>query len=265
MKIKYRFVFPWTPARGAQLESLGLRVEAPRPPPEIAIGVSHAEEGQEGWSQACQLVREWDGSISISTEFSREEVLRAEYCVMSGRHFSGYPQPEDDFGYRAVTYAGSCDQCGSSDGQVAPFRVRKSLKWGRNDFLQLFWVVDEYFMSIGSWERVLSPLGVKGRQVEDVKGRALTGIVQLNVDHSVEIDMGDARGEVCSTCGRERFSTHIRGFRPLPVGNPDVPIFRSSQIFGAGGMAFNEIIVRQDVVAAIMSSRLRGVDLLPCA
>ncbi len=234
MRVNYRYVFPWTAERAAQLESLGLSVEAPGLPPGIAVGICQAVEGQAGWNEACQLVREWDGSISISTEFSREEVLRAEYCVMSGWHFSGYPKPEDDFGYRAVTYAGSCDQCGSSDGQVAPFRVRKSLKWGRNDFLQLFRVVDEYFMPTGSWERVLSPLGIQGRRVEDVKGRALTGIVQLNVDQSVEIDIGDARGEVCSTCGRERFSTHVRGFRPLPVGNPDVPIFRSSQLFWAG-------------------------------
>jgi len=42
-------------------------------------------------------------------------------------------------------------------------------------------------------------------------------------------------------------------------------VFRSSQFFGSGGKAFNEIVVRQEVVAAIKGAGLRGVEFFPCA
>ena len=265
MKVIYRFDFPWTTSRGAKLESLELAVKAPKPPPEIAIGVSEAEEGQPGCDEACTLVREWGGTISCTTKFARAEIEAAEHCFLRGRHFNGYPQPEEDFRYCDTTYKGHCENCGTSLAQIAPFRVRKSLKWGRNAFLQLFWVVDEYFMPTAVWETTLAPLGIEARPVEDTKGQVLEGIVQLRVDTRQALDLGDSRGEICAACGRERYSTHIRGFLPPPKGSPDLPIFRSAQFFGSGGMGFNEIVVRHDVVQAVTSSGLRGLEFVPCA
>jgi len=263
VRVKYRYVFPWTEARGAELRTLGLQVEPPGPPPAIPVGVCSLEEGHAGWSNASQLMRAWGGSPSVSTEFSLEEILTAKYCVMRGAHFNGYPQPEDS--YADNTYVGKCPECGTSEGQKAPFRIRKSLKWGRNDFLQLFWVVDEYFMKDDAFESFLAPLGVRGMMVEASNGQPLSGVVQLKVSDRVELDMGDAPGKVCAVCCRTRYSSHVRGFRPRPRGQPDFPVFRSSQFFGSGGKAFNEIVVRQEVVAAIKGAGLRGVEFFPCA
>jgi hypothetical protein len=265
MKINYRYAFKWSPERGAVLRELGLRVDAPVSGEGVAN--AYAEEGHSGWSVACQLIRSWDGSEFITTEFTGPEISGAEYCVLGGIHTNGYPQPEEGYGYRQITYSSEnrCSKCGAGLSQAAAFRVKKSLKWGRNSFLQLYWVVDEYFMPAAVWESKLAPLGVAARPVEDTKGFPVEGVVQLVADRRVAFDMGSARGEICSLCGRERYRVNNRGYYPAPAGSPDIPIFRSEQIFGSGRMSFNEIIVRSDVVSVIVAERLRGVTLSPCA
>src|SRR5690348_17633256 len=40
---------------------------------------------------------------------------------------------------------GYCPVCGIGLSQNAPFSVRRSLKWGRNSFLRLFWVREAAF------------------------------------------------------------------------------------------------------------------------
>jgi hypothetical protein len=265
MKIMYRFTFLWSEDRGRQLESLGLTVEAPKGQGEHGIGVAYADEGMEGWSTACSLVREWEGGVRESTEFSEEEVELADYCVLRGLHYSGYPQPEADFAFAEATYQGYCSQCGTSLGQVAPFKVRKSLKWGRNSFLSLFWVVDQYFMPTAVWQAHLAPLGVLANPVHDTKGQVLDGIVQLKVDVRASLDLEDVRGEFCPACGREKFPAHNRGFYPSPISPPELPIFRTAQYFGHGRIGANEVVVRSDVASAITSAKMKGAYLWPCA
>jgi hypothetical protein len=227
--------------------------------------VLEIDEGAPGWSEACRLIREWKGRAQIDTEFLDSEILSAEYCVLRGRHYSGYPQPEADFAFAEATYQGYCPQCGTSLGQVAPFKVRKTLRWGRNSFLSLFWVVDQYFMPTAVWQAHLAPLGVQANPVHDTKGQVLDGVVQLKVDVRANFDLEDVRGETCTACGREKFPAPNRGFYPSPISPPGLPIFRTGQYFGHGRIGANEVIVRSDVARAITSAKMRGAYLLPCA
>jgi hypothetical protein len=51
-------------------------------------------------------------------------------------HASGYPQPERDFLYLEQAYdlSARCPKCGEGAVQVAPFRIKKTLKWGGMPF-----------------------------------------------------------------------------------------------------------------------------------
>jgi hypothetical protein len=267
MKIKYRFSFAWDSARALQLENLGLKVDPPSWGQAEVIGVSQAIEGDPGWSEASQLVRNWKGNSLVTTEFTAPEIASAEYCRLRVCHTSGYPQPETDFAYREQTFdtASFCSECGVGLVQDAPFRVLNSLKWGRNTFLKLNWVDDAYFMLRQAWEDHLAPLGVECRNVEDLRGRRLESMVQLRADISVPLIMGDVSGTNCGKCGRERYPGHCRGYFPAPSGRPNLPIFRSEQYFGANHQSSNAIIVNAQVATAIQSAGLRGVELWPCA
>ena len=266
MQIKYRFTFSWEASRGEQLRALGLTVEEPQVPPGFSgIGVSHVDEGAAGWAEACSLVKLWRGGIDVSTEFTKEEIVAADYCIIRGAHYGGYPQPESDEGYQKITYSSAClcPDCGVGLEQIAPFRMRKSIRFGRNAFLYLYWVHDQIFMPHGTWEKHLAPLCVGALPVNDVKGQPMEGVIQLKVEQHSPLHL-DVEGEVCGICGRKKFLLHDRGYAPHPVDPPACPIFRSSQHFGAGAQAFNRIVVRSDVAAEIVASGLKGARLIPC-
>jgi len=268
MKIKYRFTFAWTDARGSQLAALGVKVSAPNEPrPQTGgIGVGYSVEGAPGWSAACSLIRSWDGRATVTTEFTASEVDAASHCALVVVHASGYPQPEHDFSFRHVTYdsSGSCSKCLEGAVQVAPFRVRKSLKWGRNSFLKLNWIEEACFTQTSVWKAHLSRLGIGALPVEDTKGQRLDDVVQLDVGPKVPLSMDGVGGILCETCGRELYPWHDRGYFPAPVSPPDAPVFRSVQRFGVQRQATNAVIVSAEVARAITGAGLRGVELWPC-
>ncbi|EMT5436725.1 MULTISPECIES: hypothetical protein [Stenotrophomonas] len=269
MKIKYRFAFTWSEARALQLRALGLKVQPPADPrPEVGgIAVSFALEGAPGWSEACSLIRSWNGATSVTTEFTAAEISEAAHCALQVVHASGYPQPERDFLYLEQAYdlSARCPKCGEGAVQVAPFRIKKTLKWGRNAFLKLNWVEEACFMQTSVWSEHLRPLGIGVLPVEDTKGSLLDEVVQLDLGPVVPLCMGELDGVRCEKCGRERYQWHDRGFFPSIKNPPDVPIFRSSQRFGVEHQSANAMIVSATVANAIRAAGLRGVELWPCA
>lgn len=268
MKIKYRFTFAWTEARGSQLSALGVKVEPPdEPRPQTGgIAVGHVVEGAPGWSEACGLVRSWNGRARVTTDFTPTEVNGASHCALVVVHASGYPQPERDFSYREVTYDTSarCPKCGEGAVQVAPFRVKRSLKWGRNAFLKLNWIEDACFMQTSVWKEHLSSHGVNALPVEDPKGQPMDDVVQLDLGPVAPLDMDGMEGVPCEVCGRKLFPWHARGFFPPPLTPPAVPLFRSAQRFGVERQAANAMIVSAEVVRVIRGEGLRGAELWPC-
>ena len=265
MRIKYRFVFEWTEARNAKLVSFGLKV-VPAAPKTGEFAVSHVVEGAPEWSEVCDLIRIWDAMVTVTTEFTAAEVDGAAHCALQLVHASGYPQPEDDFAYREQTYDVSkrCSTCGEGAVQVAPFRVKRTLKWGRNAFLKLNWVEEACFMQRPVWEEHLSRFGIGVLPVEDTKGNRLDDVVQLDLGPAVPLSMGEGHGIRCDVCGRERFPWHDRGFFPAPMSPPDLPLFRSVQRFGVENACANGMIVSAEVVKVIKSAGLRGAELWPC-
>jgi len=266
VKVVYRFSIAWNRSRVVQLERLGLTVEQRVPEAEGGgLAICVVEEGHPSWAETSQLMKSWKAFTYIDTEFSSEEILGAEYCHLVGEHNSSYPQPEDEF--RDVTYDTSdyCSNCGIGSTQRAPFRVRNQLKWGRNDFLRLFLVPDEFFMKAERWKDLLAPQGVAAREVADVRGKALDSVVQLDINERVALDLGDIEGEVCPACGRQRYLPHSRGFFPAPLNPPEVPMFRSQQYFGVGHSGFNCILVDASMAEFIVAKGLKGVRLWPCA
>jgi hypothetical protein len=269
MKIKYRFVIDWNVAWVAELQQLGLSVSpSVRDPMNGGVAIVYVEEGHPSWAEASGLMRMWGATMTYTTEFTSAEIAGADYCALRPAHYSGYPQPEEDFGFRNTTYDRQefCEECGVGLRQVAPFRVRRFPKWGRNAFLKLHWVSDEYFMRTELWRSHLQPLGIPSRVVEDRKGSPVDGMVQLQVDDRIDLDVDDMGGAVvCKCCNREYFIPVQRGFFPAPAGKPSAAAFRSRQYFGTGHNGFNEIIVSSSVAAAIVAGGLKGVTLWPCA
>lgn len=269
MKIRYRFTFVWDASRGSRLAALGLTVVPPAAPrPDVGgIAVSHAVEGAPGWSEACKLIRAWDGMTTVTTEFMPAEVAGADHCALQVIHASGYPQPEQNLSYRAQTYdLGSwCSTCGEGAVQVAPFRVQNTLKWGRNAFLKLNWVEEACFMQASAWSAHFSALGIARLPVEDTRGKTRDDVIQLDPGPAVPLSLEGVDGIGCAQCGRARYPWHDRGFFPAPMLAPEIPLFHSVQRFGVAHQSANALMVSAKVAEVIRSAGLRGAELWPCA
>lgn len=71
--------------------------------------------------------------------YSKKEFDEAEWFRIRSKWRSGYPQPEDGKGYKKVTYDDSsyCTRCGCGLIQKDSFRLKKTPKWGKKNFLML--------------------------------------------------------------------------------------------------------------------------------
>jgi hypothetical protein len=179
----------------------------------------------------------------------------------------GYPQPEDDFGYRRVTYDGSvgCMACGVGLRQVAPFRMRAEPKWGRRGVMQLHWVSDEFFVRPAVWSTVFEPFGSTCRPVLGPRGDELATVVQLVVDDEVDVVVDGLPRERCGRCGEWKFLPVERGPSPALAAEPSRPVARSRQWFGSGGSAYRMVVVSRDVRRALLDAMVRGVSFRPVA
>jgi len=200
------------------------------------------------------------------TEFTEREVAEARWLNLVPQWHQGYPQPEDDFRYRQITYDGrACSECGVGARQRAPFQMTGEPRWGRRSILQLNWVFDEYFTTPEMAAEVFEPLGVQSRRVTNRRGIELKTVVQLMSTEFVSIQASHLPRSTCPRCGEEKLEPLRRGPLPELVAQPSGPIARTREWFGSGFSAHNEIVVSQRVAQTIRHQNLRGVDFRPVA
>ncbi len=217
-------------------------------------------------------VQEWIerrglGVHSVWTIFSKREINEARWLNLQPDWHHGYPQPEDHFAYRQTTYdaADYCHVCGVGGRQKAPFVMSGEPKWGTRSILQLNWVFDEYFVTPPVATTVFQPYGIGTRSVQNRRGAELRTALQLDAHERVSLQVGGLASETCPVCGRVKFVPICRGPLPNLASEPSGHMVRTSEAFGTGGEAHNEVIVSQTLGAAIRTARVKGVSFRPVA
>ena len=130
-------------------EKLGIKVETGD-----IVSVFDIGENDKDWDNVRNFVNLHSKDISdfqTRTEFTKAEFDGADFFAVFPEWHFGYPQPEDDFGYKLTTYDSTlnCGKCGIKPKQIAPFSIKRSPKWGNRNIVQLNWVFDVYFVSGG--------------------------------------------------------------------------------------------------------------------
>lgn len=264
MRFIHRLSFRSTPARHAQLASLGLTASAGLGPDDI-ISVVEVDEADPRWRILEAWVKQRIANDILSTEFSEQEMGNAQWFQLYSCGQSGYPYPEDTLKYRSMTYDTSrlCLQCGQGMTQNAPFRIRKERKLRDKQIVQLNWVFDEFFVSPVTWGNTFKPMGVQRRPVHDRNGKELNGVVQISVEEEVSFSEVGIERTVCSICQRPKFTLSKRGFFPKLAGNPKSCIVRSSQALGEGPLAYRAVLVSKELAEVLRP--FRGIALRPLA
>jgi hypothetical protein len=264
MRIVHRIALTADEADRREIDRLGIKV---RPPAKISDGWVFFDitESDDSWPGVRDWIERRRPSDLVTTRFSQREIEAARWLSVEPDWHHGFPQPEDDFGYIRTTYdpASYCDECGVGAVQRAPFVMSGEPKWGTRGILQLNWVFDEFFVTPEVHETVFAPHGIGLRPVRNGRGAELRSVVQLVVEERVSVDTRGLECQKCARCGRVKYLPVTRGPLPRLMAEPRGHVSRTTEWFGSGGEAHNEIIVSQALARAIGEAGVKGVSFSP--
>jgi hypothetical protein len=231
-------------------------------------------ESDESWPILAENIEKFDVFHTVELRFTNADVRNASWCQLGVTSHFGYPQPEDDFGYREITYDPSvgCRKCGIGLVQIAPFRFRKPPTTTRSHLLQLNWVFGEFFVSAEARTHI-ETAGITGIHYESPvlhrTDEAIPGWFQMKTIETAvfEVDASRLTVEACTECSQQKFnqpqSEMLRFKSSFRHSGPDV--YRTTEWFGSGGSAYNTVLVSQRFVTMMLEMKWRGLHLTPVA
>ena len=202
-------------------------------------------------------------------EYSSEEFEKSEYFLLRCGNTCGYPQPDEDFRYKSISFDAEkiCSKCGCGRVQTNDLRVNKLSKHGFWTFFS--WLVDEFFVSEKVYEEVFAPHGIEKRSV--IKGgKVVDGVYQLVIPVIDEsLDLSDRDHWKCPVCGETKYTMNHRQYPFFPQHKNPLPgIYKTKEYFGAGHdshQAQHQIIISKHVADKLLKSKdLKKEWLIPC-
>jgi hypothetical protein len=246
MKIVHKVFNDWTLEQIKILFSLGIHVDK-------GYDSFDIEEGK-----IFDIIKtyfdEWGITrTAYGTIYEDSELDNATLLTYTPTWDNGWPQPQEKFGYKKITYFEDsyCKTCGIGKIQQSPFRLKKAPSWGGvKSIFSLYWVLDEVFVRKDIYHTIFEKYGLKTMPVLLYKKESVVeDTLQLIIPKTdAALDMKDFPFEICKTCGRKKYSPKTRGYFPSfkePV--KDMQIFKCQEYFGGGTNAFNRIFVTQEV------------------
>jgi len=188
---------------------------------------------------------------TVGTEYSKNDLNNANWLILDGIKETGFPQPEEDFGYLEKTYdlINYCKDCGTGNIQNSFFRIKKEPKWGSKKVFQLSWIYDELFVEIEFYNRFFKPLGLAAKPVFLHKSdKECKTVIQLDIPRiGLSLDMKDTSFADCSSCNKRKYSPQIKGFAPKYDDYSNYKIFKGSEFYGTGKQTYNRIYINQSM------------------
>ena len=197
----------------------------------------------------------------IQFEYSKEEILASEYCVIRNYHYCGYPEHLNDI---TCEWQDNCTSCHYNAVQIDDYRVSKVAKhklWGF-----FAWVFEVLFASVDLYQEVFEPLGIGCRPLRTKGGKIIDGVVQLVIP-VIDEDMVflNHNYRECPDCGKRKYvGAPINPFYPLHK-HPLPHIYLSKERFGDGWFSDREIYISTELALKLIKMKeLKYEWLIPC-
>jgi hypothetical protein len=209
----------------------------------------------------------------VGTLFTETERLSAEWCILRGIHSIESLRPEG-YGWHQQYYADQCPKCGVGWQQLAPFRIKKEPRLGKNQFssfgsgFELFCtllVVEEFAKSFISGFNIRPLLlGNTDAEVENLKQIVVLEMAEPAIAAEL-VEHERYRAVKCPVCGKTSHSHYIRGMLPLcrAALKSNVDFQLTNEWFGSGSNARREILVSQRVIQLVRKHKWKGAELIP--
>lgn len=224
-------------------------------------------ESDSRWEVVKPLITSWNCLDIITTKFNSKDLANAAFFQLLGSSYCGYPMPDNDNGFRNITYdiTSGCVVCGVGYEQKSPFRMKGEPKWGKNLAAQLHWVNDEFFVHPDAFEKVFLPLGISCREViHHRKETRLTSVLQLVIELTdAKLGFAPQTANACVHCGKIKYAPISCGFFPKMLAQSDMLLFKTQEWIGLGGAAWRPTIISREIFDSIKQNGLKGFDFQP--
>lgn len=211
-------------------------------------GINSLHLKEEEYQIVKDLLNDWDIKPFKYPSFSKKELDSSQYLSLDGIRDYGYPQPDDDLGFRDQVYSNVCSKCGISENQKNPFRIKGEPRWGKSRMFSLTWVLDELFVEKEFYTEVFKPFGIESLPVIIHRsGKTAESVVQLKLPIvKEELDMRGMAYKECPVCLRKRYESVVLDFLPGFKTTIDYPIFYGNEFYGTHRSGYRRIFVSQD-------------------
>lgn len=262
MKNIHRVFSDWNTTQVAILEKFGVKVEKGYD--------SFILEENEVYNNLRPYLDKWNVRNDTISQFSNQDLNNANRLILRDVWANGYPMPEDDGGYRKLTYDDTdyCTECGIGLFQNEPFRLKKKPNWGNKKMFSLNWIYDELFVEKNFCNTLLKSYGVETRPVLLYKkDTIIDNVLQLVIPiTSASLQLDNYAFEVCKSCGRDRYALVSHGFFPPFEKQLDksLHLFKSKEYFGSGANARHYIFVSSELRKQLENFKVK-VNYIPCS
>lgn len=202
--------------------------------------------------------------------YSDAELTEAEFLEIVPYNYSGYPLPDDDGGYKGLSYdpVTTCPDCGNGLIQIAPLRIRRP-GFGRHGVFAVHWVYE--FIVSRRVRQLIESEGFTGCEFWPVlelrSGKAWPDAWQLFINASMPPMHPSApivpSGVLPCACGKR--GQVLKGEAVYDRASLDAACdFGKTHEWLGGAMAtWRWPMVSQRVYSAFAASKIRGVRFEP--
>jgi len=239
--------------------------------PEVNICTFEVSEDDSLWPEVAEIIKTKDlNAIITRTEFTKKEILSADWVKVQPKCIKGYPMPDDDWRWKEVSFdlEKICPTCGMGRKQIAPIRLKGEPKIGKSSFMSIFWIFELFALpevivamrnaGITGFEELL-PIHYKS--LEEIKT-----VKQLRFTHELEgYIVDDNLKKTFPECGHNRYMGLSKGMykyeKKVFKGMPD--FVKSREWFGARLQATQLLLASSKFVELYYKNKWKGLSFSP--
>ncbi|MEL6942329.1 MAG: hypothetical protein AAFO82_06645 [Bacteroidota bacterium] len=224
------------------------------------------DENDPKWNLIERHILEWQAGNYIETKFSKSELEQANYYKLDPSWHHSYPMPSHNYEYLGKTFEIINFEYKVVSNQITNFEITSEPKWGKNDFLQLNWVFDVFFVKSEVWEKYLLPMNIQCMPVLDYRTKKeLKSIVQILPQGKTKIsDTTVLNKNITINGNMDRYDPPSKGFFPsIEIPDKNWHFFSSKEYFGNGYSTFNSTFCSKEFYNIIKKYNLKGIDFRP--